>query len=885
MVSFVPATVSPTMHKTNNVKTYLLSLILLYPFTVYGQTKKIPVDTIRSIRLHEVVVTATQPNTPETRSVIGQDAIRHIQATDLSDLSQLLPGVPARNPNLNSPAVFTIRSATYNNTTNASGTAILVDAIRMSNNVNMQQMGFTHGNGLFNSTVLSGFDVRSLSTSSIESVEVIRGIPSVRYGDVTSGVLLVNSRAGVAPFTASLRFTATEKLAAFGKGLKLDSTGCALYLGADYALSEQDSRLPEQSFQRFGFQASLAKDFISASLRLNLRLYRLQDNDGRGQNTVEGEYQKVLNQGVSLSANGKWNLKRPWITYLEYRAGFSYGQQRNQSSTYYSGTQQVTTYTTQAGEQEGIFLQPNYFTQLSVEGRPLSAEGSVTGNLQSTIYNKVKSHLLIGIEAHTEGNRGKGISFDPLHPPFEMRKIRTRSYHDIPFVHHCAAFAEERFSFRTGGMKTEVQAGIRMNGIQTKALKSSLSFDPRINVRQSFIEEENTLLKHLSIRAGWGLMHKMPPLAYLYPDKAYTDESCFTYNDAENGQRLTVLHTFITNRTFNAELRQPVNRKFEIGLNLQVGNITAYIVWFNEHLRNGYCTSQEATPFSYRRYTPLTTSGEHPVLTENGIMNNGQPLPFTDQTTFALYMRPQNGIEQKKQGIEFTLDLGKWKRLCSSLFISGGFLEVKEKNNALTAFHPQIERDGMPYPYTGVYEATDFIGNLRIWQQLNTRFQFITQLPRIGLVTSLTLQAVWIDKQQRKMESNYNNPVYLADENGNRIEGDPMTDTEHRKCLNPVYYLDSEGNKYLFTPDMETDKRFADLVMNAGLPTISQKDSFKPYFLLNLRVSKQIGSYVSVSFCANNLTQSNPQRYLRSTRQYSVVNPDLYYGAEVTVLF
>ena len=88
---------------------------------INGQEQLVPSDTLRNVRLREVVVTATQPDAPGTSSLIGQDAIRHIQATDLSDLSQLLPGVLTRNPDLNSPAVFTIRSATYENTTNALG--------------------------------------------------------------------------------------------------------------------------------------------------------------------------------------------------------------------------------------------------------------------------------------------------------------------------------------------------------------------------------------------------------------------------------------------------------------------------------------------------------------------------------------------------------------------------------------------------------------------------------------------------------------------------------------------------------------------------------------------------------------------------------------------
>ena len=869
------------------LKTLVLILFIFCSFRMNGQEKILSSDTLRNIQLHEVIVTATQADTPGTSSLIGQDAIRHIQATDLSDLSQLLPGVFTRNPNLNTPAIFTIRSATYENATNALGTAILVDGMRLNNNMNMQQLGLEGQGSLFNSSALSGFDVRSISPASIESVEVIRGIPSARYGDATSGIVLVNSKARLQPYTVGLRFTATEKLASISKGMPMGKQGGILHLGADYALSSQDSRLPEQTFQRMGVQIAHTKDFTSASLRFNLRGYWTQEKGGRGRNTIDGEYQKAYNRGLSLSANGWWNLDKTWISSLEYRTGLIYSYQKNESSRYYSGTQQVTTYTRLPGEQAGIFLAPNYFSNLSVEGKPLTADISLIANLRKSLYNDVHNHFLLGVEMNTEGNRGEGIRFDPFRPSQEMMRIRTRSFRSIPFVHQYTAFAEDKITFHAEKMRTEVQAGIRITQLYTKSLHYTPTVDPRINIRQILVERKGdySMLKHFSIRAGWGLMHKMPLLAYLYPDKSYTDKNCFTYNDIENNQRLTVMHTFMTDRTFNPDLSLPVNRKLELGFNLRFGQMTADVVWFREHLQNGFCTAEQAEPFTYRRYDPLTNKGEHPELTSSGIMNNETLLPYSTLATFSTYTSPENGIEQLKQGIEYTIDMGYWNSLHTSLLISGSYLNLHEKKTALSAVYPQIELNGKPYPYVGIYEADHLASNLQVWKQFSTRFQFITQLPRIGLITTLTLQAVWIDKQRRGMESNYHNPVYLIDDTGNRVDGDPMTDTEHRKRLNPVYYMDSEGVRHPFAPEMANDKRFADLVLDAGTLTRYQEDSFGPYFLLNLRVTKEIGRYVSVAFCANNFTQSNPKKYTRSTQQYTIQNPGLYYGAEMRILF
>lgn len=889
---------------------------MLYPISGFGQDTTAlpaPTDSLRTVRLGEVTVTATQPDAPGTRSVIGRDAIRHIQAADLSDLMQLLPGTLTRNPNLNTPALFTVRSATYENQTNALGTSIVVDGLRMNNNTNMQQIGLSERGSLMNSTALTGFDVRQLSPASIESVEVIRGVPSARYGDVTSGVVLVNSKAGVQPFTAALRMTATEKLASIGKGFRLGaaaqdnstshpphrggalqggggSPGNAptLYLGAEYALSTQDPRLPERAFHRIALQAAFAKDFANATLRLHLRGYYLQDKDEQGPNTIAGEYEKTLNRGFSFSASGQWHVRRPWLTTLEYRAGMTYAQQQNSASTYHSSTQQVTTYTQQAGEQVALFLPPNYFSSLTVEGRPLTAEASLTAHVRAGLTDRLYHHFQLGAEASTEGNRGEGITFDPLAPPATLIGTRNRSYRDIPFVHSFAAYAEEQLTLRTaGGMRTELQAGIRLSGQQLPGVASYRpAFDPRFNLRQVLIEDAD---RHLSLRFGWGRMHKLPLLAYLYPDRSYTDKNSFTYNDSENRQQLAVMHTFLTDRTANPDLRLPVNRKWEAGIHLRLGGITADVVYFRERLTDGFSTATQAEPFAYRRYDALLDKAQRPSFTPDGVMNNGQPVPYIVRNDFATYLRPENGITQRKQGVEYTLDLGHFRplrgSLLVSLLVSGGYLQVHEVSNALTAWHPAIEVSGRTYPYVGLYEADAFASNLRVWSQLNSRFQCITQLPRIGLVASVTLQAVWMDRQRRGMESSYNNPVYAVDDAGNRLDLDPMTDTQHRKRLNPVYIVDTDGIRQPFTPEMATDPRYSDLVMDAGRLTIFQQDSYRPYFLLNLRVTKEIGRHVSVAFCANNLTKTQPKRYTDSTQQYAILNPNLYYGAELTVRF
>ncbi|WP_289466143.1 TonB-dependent receptor plug domain-containing protein, partial [Klebsiella pneumoniae] len=65
-----------------------------------------------------------------------------------------------------------------------------------SHNTTLAGKGTAIGGG---ASATGGADVRSISTENIESVEIIRGIPSVEYGDLTSGAVIINSKAGREP--------------------------------------------------------------------------------------------------------------------------------------------------------------------------------------------------------------------------------------------------------------------------------------------------------------------------------------------------------------------------------------------------------------------------------------------------------------------------------------------------------------------------------------------------------------------------------------------------------------------------------------------------------------------------------------------------------------
>ena len=72
------------------------------------------------------------------------------------------------------------------------GTLFLVDGAPINGDANMQYIpsGSDSSSPEYKRNITNkGVDMRSISTDDIESVEIVRGIPSAEYGNLTSGLV------------------------------------------------------------------------------------------------------------------------------------------------------------------------------------------------------------------------------------------------------------------------------------------------------------------------------------------------------------------------------------------------------------------------------------------------------------------------------------------------------------------------------------------------------------------------------------------------------------------------------------------------------------------------------------------------------------------------
>ena len=209
-------------------------------------------DMLRTVRLRtsdtqirEVVITATQVRGPVSGVHIGRDAMNHIQPSSFGDLLELLPGGRASDPSFFSSNHIHLREIGTSNSdyqTTSLGVSFVMDGIPMSNDAGMTyNSGTTVGNNI---SLNRGVDMRTMPTDEVASVEIQQGIPSVEYGDLTSGLIKIKRKEGGRNLEARFKADLGSQLLYVGKGFEWGAPADLLTMnvGATWLNSHDDPR-------------------------------------------------------------------------------------------------------------------------------------------------------------------------------------------------------------------------------------------------------------------------------------------------------------------------------------------------------------------------------------------------------------------------------------------------------------------------------------------------------------------------------------------------------------------------------------------------------------------------------------------------------------------
>ena len=309
----------------------------------------------------------------------------------------------------------------------------------------------------------------------------------------------------------------------------------------------------------------------------------------------------------------------------------------------------------------------------------------------------------------------------------------------------------------------------------------------------------------------------------------------------------------------NMKLKPTVNRKIEVGL---IGKTPAIrldmTAFFFEKQTDGFSSSAQYIPFSYREYDYLSTAQLRPEYKDGQVWVNGKAVPYQEKYSYTPVSVPVNTLHRKKHGIEMVADLGTFSPLRTSLIVDGIWLYVREKNTALNGIWPIQYTDKTEYPYVGFYDRQGGPGNESRSEIISTNFRFITRIPRIGLVTTLTWQMIWLYKYRTLYNGSTGENVW------------------------PLYWCGTDGIIHPFTEAQKEDPAFAPLLSTTA-PERFLPNSYKPYGMLNIRVNKAFGEHITLAFFANNLADLRPTRYSASTRSYLQQNTQPFFGLELQI--
>ena len=160
-----------------------------------------------SLALDEVTVTAERKaNYAATTYTLNRTALDHLQSVSVTDALSLLPGEQTNKYKTltSSEQVVTLRGETTEMGNPDFGTVVEMDGVRLSGNATAQSTG--------------GTDLRNVGNNNVERIDVITGVPSVEYGDLTNGVVRIITRKGKSPLFANISVRPNTQSYSLSKG-------------------------------------------------------------------------------------------------------------------------------------------------------------------------------------------------------------------------------------------------------------------------------------------------------------------------------------------------------------------------------------------------------------------------------------------------------------------------------------------------------------------------------------------------------------------------------------------------------------------------------------------------------------------------------------------
>ena len=824
-----------------------------YSRTDVQQPLRIALES-QNLRLDEVTVSARKGKN-FSEIIIGAEVIDQVQAFSLSDVLEQLPGQSITNFDINEFKTIAFRTVKPTRIGNAAfgnksfGTAIVVDGIPISNNENMQSYGGNYGapfspntlgfgdvsggsgfNGYFSNANYSA-DLREIPVDNIEKIEVVQGIPSARYGDLTSGLIRIEQRAGRSPYRlyTSLRDGTYEY--GISKGFRISERAGFINASVNYLRSNSEPRVSYTQFDRI--TTNLMWSYSNSSIRNSFSVDYSFDKDNVNYEAEDTNDKIVKNnkKSISLSNRFKWNVYKRFVDNLDINMNFKYADQYTYESQFVNIGGSIVGTSIEEGVYTGTYTLPSYTTVKAVEGIPISA--FLASDLHKSFATGLWSHnLSYGGSVRMSDNKGRGRLGSPetMNSTFtntnggDGQAFRPYNYGDnVRAEYQFSVYAEDNISRDWDKYELHLNAGLRYDN------QNGYSFlAPRIN---TYLAGEK-----YKVRAGFGLTSKAPSLNQVYTGPRYYDAVLGDYR-LPGQYNLGIVQTFV-DYADNKNLKPSKSIRSEIGFdyNLPFGSINI-------------------TGFYNELYDGITNEGLPGVrgMADLDITFNGDELPTYTIAGYTPFYFSQNTLVNKysshDKGVEFFMSFDKSPLRNVKFDLMGSYVETVNLNDVNTFFRSTDREAEEKY---GIYKGyPEYYRNFKVGSNITYH------LAKLGLLIALRTEHFIID------ENNYDSNV------------------------RPYAYLDAGLNTILIPEEQRDNTELYGHIIRSGSEYYRQTD--KIFHNFHLRVSKEFLNGFRFSFYANNfLDLKQTERSLSNGSYVTRIKADmvtLSFGTKIEYQF
>lgn len=878
-----------------------------------------------NLSLSGVEVTARKKTTLGTTVyTMDRNTLDHSQVLSLSDISALLPGGQTVNTSLMNDSRLALRAGSSERGNAAFGTAIEIDGMRLDNNANMDE-------------TLSA-STRNISASNIESVEVIAGIPGVEYGDMSNGVVKVNTRKGHSPWIFEGAVNPYTRQVALSKGLTLGRNAGTLNFSFEHARSFSELASPYTAYNRNILSATYSKAFrlgvstlnLTAGLTGNVGGYNSEADPDAFRDTYQKQRDNQLRGNLQL--DWLYNSQRAGVFNVSLQAAFQTADKRTEN---YANTSSSSTQAYLHTMTDGYAIAQDYVQGIGVgniilgptgywyvrsynDQKPLSTQLKLKGEWTKRLWGAVNK-VTLGAELNSSRNNGHGSYYEDmsLAPTW-----RPYDYSQLPAMRNLALFLEERLTAGRLLLVAGLRDDITMIGGSAYGNVSSLS--PRINVRYDLLKGKKA---SLTLHAGYGKSVKLPSFQVLYPADNYTDRLVFTPGSTADNKAYYAYYTHVQRALYNPNLKWQHSRQWEIGADATVGKARFSVSAFWNRTYNPYQTVNIYTPFAYnqtsqsalencgiavadRSYSVDPSTGVVTVTsTANG---NSIILPYSTRHTFTSNRQYVNGSPVTRYGLEWVAEMplvSNAHTVGLSLRLDGKYYHYKGIDNTLIAGSPNgigdQAGDAAVQPLIGYYigsnvtsassASTPSVSNGLLNKGCSLNTTLTARIPKLRLIMTMRLEATFLNYRRNLSE---NRTTVLLQEAGD-VTGTVYNGEEnHYVAVYPEYYStwDNPSERIPFAEALLAAKdndpalyqQLSRLIVRSNTAYYFNPQDISSYYSANFSITKEIGRWISLSFYANNFFNNmssvkNSQTGLESSLFSSGYIPKFYYGASIRI--